>query len=223
MDKLERRTYGQPETRAVRADIADGKTAGGYAALYNSPSEILGDFREVLAPGAFDESLRKVAAGEANVYLFWQHDHADILASTQSGTLRLFGDDLGLRFEFDIDGLDEKQRKTLARKDLQVSFGFYTHRDAWEDKADGVFVRTVFELELTEVSLVTYPAYSATSVALRSRDAWVAERNAVETKEIIREALQTGPTEDEIRESASRFEELRMELLRRHADNVSKR
>jgi hypothetical protein len=161
---------------ATRAEgEGDGSRAGGYAALHNSESQDLGGFVEVLAPGAFSRSLAAVAAGEANVFAFWQHDSSTILASTRSNTLTLSEDETGLAFDFDTDGMTDQQRKALARGDLQVSFGFYVREEQWSELTDGTFKRTVLDLELTEISLVTYPAYTATTVAIRSLEAFKAQ------------------------------------------------
>lgn len=174
-DNLERRyldARSQLNLRADQVEGEDGKRGGGYAALYNSESFDLGGFTEVLAPGAFARSLAKVADGSANVFLFWQHDSNTILASTRSGSLALTDDDTGLAFDFDVDGLTDQQAKTLKRGDLQVSFGFYIVGQEWSERPDGSFLRTITDLELTEVSLVTYPAYGATTVAMRSLEAF---------------------------------------------------
>jgi len=177
MENLERRFLAGSTVNTAKASTenSDGKRAGGYAALYNSESGDLGGFVEVIAPGAFTRSLASVATGDLNAFLFWQHDSKDILASTRSSTLVLSEDETGLAFDFDTDGMDEKQRKTLARGDLQVSFGFKTVKDQWEEREDGTILRTILDLDLIETSLVTFPAYSASSVAMRALDAFKAE------------------------------------------------
>lgn len=186
-ENLERRYVATASQLSIRSEAGEteAKRAGGYAALFNSESEDLGGFIEVLAPGAFDRSLAAVQAGQANVFCFYQHNSDIILASTRSGTLTLRSDDTGLAFEFDTDGMTEQQRKTLARGDLQVSFGFYVREQTWAELTDGTFKRTVADLDLTEVSLVTYPAYSATTVAMRSLEAFKAQ--ATPKVEIVEE------------------------------------
>ena len=206
-ENLERRyldTRSQLTARATETEGSDGKRAGGYAALHNSESFDLGGFVEVLAQGAFSRSKHAVESGEINVFLFWQHDSDIILASTRSGTLTLTEDEKGLAFEFDTDGLTEQQRKTLARGDLQVSFGFYVREQTWVELADGTYKRTIHDLDLTEISLVTYPAYGATNVAMRSLEAFKAEKPV--TEEVADQV-----TEEKV-EDRSRENELQLRL-----------
>lgn len=191
MENLERR-YSTPELRFVATakttDAAEGKRAGGYAALYNSESYDLGGFKEVLAAGAFSRSLGLIRSGQLNVFLFWQHDTGTILASTRSGTLVLSEDDKGLAFDFDTSGLTEQQKRTLERGDLQVSFGFVVREETKEDIPGKVGRRTITDLDLFEVSLVTYPAYGATTVAVRSWEAFMEAQKVEQTPTEEREA-----------------------------------
>jgi phage head maturation protease len=64
----------------------------------------------------------------------------------------------------------------ISRGDVnQCSFGFLTIYDKWV-KVDGEWLRTLLEVELFDVSPVTYPAYASTDVAVRSlRDVMQAE------------------------------------------------
>lgn len=214
MDNLERR-YALPELRFVTTAKTDESTeatrAGGYAALYNSASYDLGGFTEVLAPGAFTRSIDAIHAGRQNVFLFWQHDTGAILASTRSGTLVLSEDETGLKFDFDTSGLTEQQSKTLARGDLQVSFGFMVREDTKEELPGTIGVRTITDLDLFEVSLVTYPAYGATSVAMRSWEAFKEARNS--EAEIISE--EPAPEEFDDHESTELLKQLLMQRLKR--------
>ena len=57
----------------------------------------------------------------------------------------------------------------MRRGDVnQMSFGFNTIRDKWEQIGDQV-VRTLLEVRLFDVSPVTYPAYPQTSAQVRSK------------------------------------------------------
>ena len=60
----------------------------------------------------------------------------------------------------------------IERGDVnQMSFGFIVRADEWTIE-ETVRVRTVTDVELIEVSVVTIPAYPDTTVAIRSRDQW---------------------------------------------------
>ena len=215
MDNLERR-YALPELRFVTTAKTDETTeatrAGGYAALYNSASYDLGGFTEVLAPGAFTRSIDAIHAGRQNVFLFWQHDTGAILASTRSGTLVLSEDETGLKFDFDTSGLTEQQAKTLARGDLQVSFGFMVREDIKEEFPGTTGIRTITDLDLFEVSLVTYPAYGATTVAMRSWEAFKEARNAESEAKAEEPAA---PEEFDDQDSTELLKQLLMQRLKR--------
>jgi HK97 family phage prohead protease len=58
----------------------------------------------------------------------------------------------------------------MARGDVsQMSFAFTTTEDSW-DLVDGQRVRSLLAVELHDVSVVTYPAYPDTTVAVRSHN-----------------------------------------------------
>jgi HK97 family phage prohead protease len=143
---------------------AKGKKISGHAAVFNQLSENLGGFREQIAPGAFANTLRK----NADVRLLVNHQGLP-LARTKSGTLTLKEDSHGLRIEADVDESDPDIQRVLPklqRGDLsQMSIGFYVVADSWEI-TERERIRTLLEVDLFDVSLVTYPAYPQTSVKI---------------------------------------------------------
>jgi hypothetical protein len=96
------------------------------------------------------------------------------LARTKSGTLRLAEDDRGLRIDATLDPSDPDVQRLvpkMRRGDLsQMSFGFRTLKDAWRQEG-AEQIRELHAVDLFDVSAVTYPAYQATDVALRSLEA----------------------------------------------------
>jgi HK97 family phage prohead protease len=97
--KLERRALTSPlEVRAADAV----RTASGYAAMFNSETEIAGAFREVIAPGAFAETLKS-----ADVRALVDHDTGRVIGRMSAGTLRLSEDATGLRAEIDLPDTTE--------------------------------------------------------------------------------------------------------------------
>ena len=150
-----------------RVDSAEGMPPKmfGHAAMFDSMSEDLGGFRERIAPGAFAKSLES-----ADVRALFNHDSNIVLGRNKSGTLRLKEDLTGLAIE--IDPPDTQAARDLMvsmkRGDInQMSFGFRTVADKWA-KLDGAWVRTLLEVDLFDVSPVTYPAYNSTDIAIRS-------------------------------------------------------
>ena len=152
------------EVRAVSAEDGSLRIAG-YAATFNSEATGL-NFREVIAPGAFTRTLQ---SGNP-VFLLVNHDMEAIpLASTQSGTLRLSQDKVGLRMEADLDPANPKAQElasALKRGDVdKMSFAFSVGPDG-QTREEGL--RTLTDLDLFEVSVVTWPAYDSTSASMRS-------------------------------------------------------
>lgn len=163
-----RRAPAQPDSSDTTAII----TLRGYAAKYNVLSEMMWDFQETVAPGAFDGVL------EDDVRALFNHDPNHILGRTRSGTLRLSLDDVGLVYEVDLP--DTEMAGTVAaaveRGDVtQSSFAFTVNEAVWTEREDGTWLRTITSLkQLYDVSPVTYPAYPDATVGMRS--AMIAEQ-----------------------------------------------
>jgi HK97 family phage prohead protease len=123
--KLERRALTAPlEVRA------DGKSIAGYAAVFNSETDIGGMFREKIAPGAFAPSLN------ADVRALWNHDTNHVLGRTKAGTLRLSEDAHGLAVEIDLPDTqaarDLRENMRLGNVD-GMSFGFRVTKQEWDE------------------------------------------------------------------------------------------
>lgn len=161
---LETRTLTRPlEFRAGDS----GKKVGGYAAVFNSEADIGGYFREIIAPGAFADAVK------GDVRALIDHDSGRVIGRSTAGTLRLSEDKTGLAVEIDLpDTTDGRDIATLIeRGDVSgMSFGFIVTKQTWDETGD-VPTRTIQAVELHEVSIVAFPAYDDTSIALRSLDA----------------------------------------------------
>jgi HK97 family phage prohead protease len=154
------------ERRALTAPLevrADSRTIAGYAAVFNSVTDIGGMFREQIAPGAFKSSM----AGD--VRALFDHDTSHVLGRTKSETLRLKEDAHGLAVEIDLPDTQTGRdlRESMTRGDIDgMSFGFRVTKQEWDESGE-IPLRTIREVELFEVSVVTFPAYADTEVALR--------------------------------------------------------
>lgn len=145
----------------------------GYAAVFNSESLDLGGFRETVKRGAFKTSL----ANGADVRALVDHNPSAIIGRSKSGTLKLKEDKTGLRVEITPPATSVGQdiMHSIRRGDVDsMSFGFVTITDEWRKK-DGMHYRELKEVELHDVSVVTYPAYPETSVAVRSLEQFKVE------------------------------------------------
>jgi len=162
MQKTERRFLSGLELRVKRAGQPLGVV--GYAAVFDSLSEDLGGFREKIQKGTFAHAI----ADRADVACLFNHDPNMILGRTTAGTLRLTEDDIGLQFDCDLPDtqIGRDTYTSIKRGDIQkCSFGFCCVADQWS--ADNL-IRTLTDVDLYDVSPVTYPAYHATSLDARS-------------------------------------------------------
>lgn len=166
MKDLERRIL-KVDRLEVRAATADKPPViAGHAAVFNSPADIAGNFREQIQPGAFRDSI-----GTDDIRALFNHDPNIVLGRNKARTLRLAEDDQGLAIE--IDPPDTQWARDLmvsiARGDIsQMSFGFCALEETWDYAEDGSATRTLKKVQLYDVSPVTYPAYDDTDVAVRS-------------------------------------------------------
>ena len=145
----------------------------GYAAIFGENADIGGAWIERITPGAFRNSL----ASDDVVFLV-NHD-GEPLARTGSGTLTLTEDARGLHIEARLDPSDPDVQRIIPkmrRGDMnKMSFAFSATRQTWDDAVDPP-ARIIDEVRLFDVSIVTRPAYSGTSIAMRSLEAARDER-----------------------------------------------
>ncbi len=155
------------EMRTINVDVENldtrGRTVVGYAAVYGTLSEDLGDGRrETIRPGAFRDVVGSDVRGLLN------HDPSQVLGRTKSGTLRLFDEPAGLRFELDLPDspLGQNMRTAVSRGDIDgASFSFEVGAETWEGD-----LRTIESVKaLHDISLASYPAYPSTSLELRTK------------------------------------------------------
>lgn len=159
IQKLQTRSQGENESNGIE----------GYAAVFNSPTDIWGMFTEVIAPGAFADAI----ASNDDIRALFNHDWNNVLGRTKSRTLRLSEDARGLKFEVDLPNttLARDLSESLKRGDIsQCSFGFVPTSETWDYEPE-IPVRTINSVELHEISVVSIPAYEDTEVSLRSKEA----------------------------------------------------
>lgn len=160
------------EIRSATSDVkSQGRSLQGYAALFNTRANI-DSFVETIKPGAFAASL----ASGRDVIALVDHNPAQVLGRTKSGTLRLAEDSRGLRFSVDLPDT-QAARDVLAlaaRGDLGgMSFGFTATDEAWQSD-----VRELHAVVLHEISVVSaWAAYAGTTVTARSGAEGFTRRN----------------------------------------------
>ena len=162
MKKTERRTFTVRNIETREAEDGTMRMAG-YAAVFNEASLPL-PFIERIAPGAFSKTLQETP----DVRLLANHEGLP-MARTKNGTMRLYEDETGLYFEAELANTQEARDlyTLVSRGDVdQMSFAFRVIRQNLSKERTE---RTLTEVSLADgdVSIVTYPAYTATSVEAR--------------------------------------------------------
>ena len=151
----------------------------GYGSVFNSRSEPLWGFREIIKPGAFDDVLGDDIRGLFN------HDPNFILGRSASGTLSVSVDDKGLRYDIsapDTQTIRDLVLAPMIRGDInQSSFAFRIAHDGenWYQDDEGIVIREINRFSrLFDVSPVTYPAYQEADSGIRSMKAWQEARDS---------------------------------------------
>jgi len=173
IEGAERRFFLAPVTVEARAEGDENTPAviEGMAALYNQRAD-LGWYEEEILPGAFDDVLMD------DVRCLFNHDANLLLARSNKGqgTLTLTAVTTGLRYRYEtpnrsyaLDLADAIEKGDVS----QSSFAFRVKEAIWvEREGEEKELRQIKKIEqLLDVSPVTYPAYTDTSVAKRSLEA----------------------------------------------------
>lgn len=185
---IEKRTFDLTDLEVRKKD---GPTViYGHAAVF----DVIGDggwFREKIEKGAFANSIQT-----DDIRALFNHEPNYVLGRNRAATLKLSEDERGLFFE--VEPPDSQWARDLMvsveRGDItQGSFGFKTIRDSWEyGEGNEQDLRTLQEVKLFDVSLVTYPFYEQTDVAVRSHAEWTERSKKTVTfwrRELIRRRL----------------------------------
>lgn len=179
--KYEQRTFNNCEFR-VQENKKDGTYIEGHAAIFNSYSQDLGGFKEIIEKNAFDTVLKD------DVRALFNHDPNQILGRSTSGTLKLELDEHGLKYRIKMPNTTYANNllESMKRGDVnQSSFGFIIEDDSWDENNEGEVVRTIKSVsQLFDISPVTYPAYEGTNtqVAQRKLDRFKQSKKQIETK-----------------------------------------
>ena len=159
----------EKENRVFHIELREGEgkppIIEGYAANYNEPSEDMG-FIEYIAPGAFASAI-----GRDDVRALFNHDANYVLGRNRSGTLQLTDDDKGLGISVTPPQTQwaDDLVTSMRRGDInQMSFAFSVIDEEWSTENDYP-KRTLKDVKLYDVSVVTYPAYPSTTAAVRSK------------------------------------------------------
>ena len=171
------------KTKTFEAKSDNGVIVG-YASTWTREPDSYGD---VVAKGAFAESIENIKAEGKVLPLLFNHDGNDLNAYIGTVT-NLEEDDHGLKFEATFDDTPEAQRaRELAMDGRLAKFSFaYDVLDQEEvELEDGRKANELRKLNIHEVSLVLYPANPDTSVV----SVKAGRRNRKTDEDIIKEII----------------------------------
>ena len=144
----------------------------GYAIVFNSLSNNLGGFREIIEQGAITDELIK----NSDILCLMNHDiKKGVLARSYQGrgSLKLDIDEHGLHYSFEAPktALGDEVLEGIRRGDIsKCSFAFVCGEDNWTKDENGEYIRHVKKIKnLYDVSLVYHPAYEETEVKADTR------------------------------------------------------
>lgn len=168
---------------------ANNGTITGYASTWTREPDSYGD---VVARGAFLESIEKIKAEGKVLPLLFNHDGGDLNAYI--GTVHnLAEDDHGLKFDASFDNTKEAQRARELAMDgrlAKFSFAYDVLDQAEVTLEDGRKANELRKLNIHEVSLVLYPANPDTSVVSVKGKQEVIAKVQIEPTEELKELLE---------------------------------
>lgn len=144
----------------------------GYVNAVERDSRLLPKSMAKEAKRSFYERIREktfARALEKGENILFKFNHGRTIGDTESGSLKLEEDSIGLRAEATTDDPEIRQAAQEGRL-TGWSFGFHAKKATWEN-AGRYDRRTIDEMDLKEVSILTKtPAYIGTSIEMRSYD-----------------------------------------------------
>lgn len=189
---LERRFYNC-EMRAVPTE--SGSLISGRPIVYDSVTD-LGFFDEVIDFGALDEA-------DLTDVRFLVNHNTDMIPlarsrrnngnSTMTLTVVPEGMDMEAVVDTENNATARELKSAIDREDLSgMSFMFSIDSEEWENLDSDHPTRHIKKIgSVVEVSAVTFPAYDATSINARSKEALENARAAVETAKAEARSVET--------------------------------
>jgi HK97 family phage prohead protease len=190
--ELERR-FHNCEVRAVPTE--SGSLITGRPIVYDSRTD-LGWFDEIIESGALDQS-------DLTDVRFLVNHNTDMIPlarsrrnngnSTMTLTVVPEGLDMEAVTDTENNATARELKSAIERGDISgMSFMFSIDDEEWEDLESDHPTRHIKKIgSVVEVSAVTFPAYDATTINARSKEALESARKAVETAKLEARSVET--------------------------------
>jgi len=153
------RKFHRFDADLVVSDAKDGTVIEGYASLFGACDQ----GNDVVAKGAYAASLKRLSGEQRSVKMLWQHDPTQPIGIWDE----VREDARGLYVKgrlLDSVGKGREAAALIAAGAIDgLSIGYRTLKAAKNDKGQ----RLLTELELWEVSLVTFPMLPSARVAAK--------------------------------------------------------
>lgn len=150
---LERKHTLEREVRSFQLEIraAEDGTVEGYGSVF----DVQDSYADVIEKGAFAKSISTHKSAKSMPAMLWQHDSSQPIGVWTS----MSEDDNGLRISgrLAMDTVKGKEAHALLKMGALngLSIGFMTKQFRYDQETE---IRTLTEVDLWEVSLVTFPA-----------------------------------------------------------------
>lgn len=134
--------------------VSDDGFFSGYGSVFGN----VDSYNEIVAPGAFADSLSETKAKGRTFPVLWQHRSGEPIGNWDIDSL--VEDDYGLFGSGNL-WLDAAPYAKVAYRGMQskaitgLSIGYYVREDSFDEKTR---IRTLRKLDLVEISVVTAPA-----------------------------------------------------------------
>ena len=163
--------WGAPERKFHRPEaglvVSEGHVVQGYASLFGKADQ----GGDIVREGAYAASLKRLAAKGGRVKMLWQHDPGQPIGVWDE----VKEDATGLWVKGRILPQVERGREVAALVEAGAIDGLSIGYRTVKAERDGKGQRLLSELELWEVSLVTFPMLPEARVAAKAEvldDGW---------------------------------------------------
>lgn len=178
LDKRQTRSFSSD--LKTRSEDDEKMVIEGYFAVFGNETELWTGAYEEIDSVAFNNTLGN------DVRALINHDTNLVLGRNKSNTLDLKVDSRGLWGSVDINPNDSDAvnlYERVKRGDVdQCSFGFNIISEETDFRDDGTVKWTLKEIDLHEVSVCTFPAYSDTGVQARKQEVTQHEKRQLEQR-----------------------------------------
>lgn len=145
------------QIRAFDYEVKSVDDKGGFSG-YGSVFGVVDSYNEVVAPGAFLETLDDTRAKGRTFPVLWQHRGGEPIGNWEIESLK--EDTRGLFGAAEL-WLDDAPYARIAHRGMKakaitgLSIGYYVRESTFDEKTR---IRTLTKLDLVEISIVTTPA-----------------------------------------------------------------